>query len=112
MDEASDRLEPNLIGYWGMGEAYADLTMSGMIAGDIEAVFPESVLLTDFSVPDLGDVVFIGGAGGGKFYKMRALADPGPGYETWVVSGTPDFTGASAGGPIQAGTAIVADQWS
>lgn len=57
------------------------------------------------------------GTGGGgptvvNYYKMRALADPGPGYLTWVATGAPDFTGTGAGGPIQAGSAVVADQWS
>ena len=57
--------------------------------------------------------VELGGAGGGitLSFKMRALQDPGPGYEVWVVTGSPDFAGASAGGPIQPGTAIIADQW-
>ncbi|KKL59996.1 hypothetical protein LCGC14_2209780, partial [marine sediment metagenome] len=55
-----------------------------------------------------GAVTGAGGGGGGPTlsYKMRALQDPGPGYETWVVTGNPDFAGASAGGPIQAGTAV------
>lgn len=45
-------------------------------------------------------------------FKMRALANPGPGYVTWVVSGSPDFTGAQAPGAIQVGTAVVADAWT
>ncbi len=57
-------------------------------------------------------VPYVGTAGGVIIsFKMRALKDPGPGYETWVVTGAADFAGASAGGPIQAGTAVIADQW-
>lgn len=44
-------------------------------------------------------------------FKMRALADPGPGYVVWVVQGAPDFVGAQAPGAIQPGTAVVADTW-
>ena len=47
-----------------------------------------------------------------EFFKMRALASPGPGYVTWVVSGAPDFSGAQAPGAIQVGTAVVADAWT
>lgn len=45
------------------------------------------------------------------FFKMRALANPGPTYVTWVVQHFPDFTGAQAPSAIQVGTAVVADSW-
>lgn len=45
------------------------------------------------------------------YFKMRALANPGPGYETWIVSGDPDFAGTNAPGPIQAGTVVLAATW-
>lgn len=74
-----------------------------------------------FSAPHLGFLrdgttsLMSGGrpVGGGPTlnFKMRALQDPGPGYETWVVTGSPDFAGTSAGGPIQPGSAVIADQW-
>lgn len=64
-------------------------------------------------LPTLEEIDPTGGIlGPTTYYKMRALADPGPGYESWVVSDTPDFAGAFAPGPIFAGTAIVADTWS
>lgn len=44
-------------------------------------------------------------------FKMRALANPGPGYVTWVVQDDPDFTGAQAPSAIQVGTAVIADTW-
>ena len=47
----------------------------------------------------------------GQHYKMRALADPGPGYVTWVVDSYPDFAGDSAPSAIQVGTAVVTSSW-
>jgi len=61
-----------------------------------------------------GSVIGLGGGGGPGIilsFKMRAIANPGPGYEVWVVTGTPDYAGTSAPGPIQPGTAVIADQW-
>lgn len=129
----------NLVGYWlmGDGDTFPTLidnsantnngTMTNMVSGDIEADFPTGIVpgseipgLGFFGSPDIG-VVFSGAAmhltggqpGGAIFnFKMRALQDPGPGFETWVVTGSPDFAGTSAPGPIQAGTAIVADTWT
>lgn len=46
------------------------------------------------------------------YYKMRALADPGPGYVTWVVPGTPDTTGTFAPSAVQVGTIVIAAVWS
>lgn len=40
-------------------------------------------------------------------YKMRALANPGPGYVIWTVTGTPDFVGTYAPSAIQPGTAVL-----
>ena len=74
--------------------------------------FDPSAVLYERDVPGSVDVA-LGGAcvGALVYFKMRALADPGPGYETWVVVGSADFTGTGAGGPIQAGTAVVVAQW-
>ena len=58
--------------------------------------------------------VTVPGSGGGApviSFKMRAEKDPGPGYEVWVVTGSPDFLGTSAGGPIIVGTAVVVSEW-
>jgi len=60
-----------------------------------------------------GDEKPLGDSGGGgatTYYRMRALANPGPGYETWTAT-TEDFAGAGAAGPIQAGTAVVVISW-
>jgi hypothetical protein len=45
------------------------------------------------------------------YYKMRALADPGPGYLVWVVQTNPDFSGTQAPGAIIAGSAVIAASW-
>jgi hypothetical protein len=55
---------------------------------------------------------FPSGSSAVEKFKMRALANPGPGYVTWVVSDTPDLTGAQAPAAIQPGTAVVSDQWT
>ncbi len=60
----------------------------------------------------IGGGGFPSGSSAVEFFKMRALASPGPGYVTWVVSGAPDFSGAQAPGAIQVGTAVVADAWT
>lgn len=39
-------------------------------------------------------------------YLMRALADPGPGYVTWIAENEPDFDGSETDDAIQAGTAV------
>ena len=44
-------------------------------------------------------------------YKMRALANPGPGYVIWTVTGSPDFTGTYAPSAIQPGTAVLTGTW-
>lgn len=44
-------------------------------------------------------------------YRMRALADPGPGYVHWNSVGSPDFAGSGAGDPIQAGTVVQVGSW-
>ena len=46
------------------------------------------------------------------FFKMRARANPGPAYLTWIVQSTPDFLGVSAPGPIFPGTAVISDTWT
>ena len=45
------------------------------------------------------------------YFKMRALADPGPGYVVWVVTTSPDPSGTYAPSPIQSGTSSVAATW-
>ncbi len=59
----------------------------------------------------IGGGGFPSGSSAVEYFKMRALASPGPGYVTWVVSGTPDFAGAQAPASIQPGTAVVSDYW-
>lgn len=44
-------------------------------------------------------------------FKMRARANPGPGYVTWVVFTDPDFAGAQAPAAIIPGTVVVSDSW-
>jgi len=79
----------------------------------------ESFIISDMRISDkirtADEILFsynfgvLGGAGSSSFYyKMRALANPGPGYVTWVVQGLPDFAGTYATGAIQAGTVVVA----
>lgn len=46
-----------------------------------------------------------------KRFKMRALANPGPGYVTWDVTVAPDFAGVYAPAPIQPGTVVLAGRW-
>jgi len=120
--------EPNLVGYWGMGEDANDATMTNMIAGDIESDTPLG-LAPGSEIPfpgpwgssgEIGDIILgsawtsTGGAPAGPVinYKMRALQDPGPGFHVWVVSGAPDFTGVSAPGAIIPGSATVANYWT
>lgn len=45
------------------------------------------------------------------YFRMRALASPGPGYVHWTVAVNPDPTGAQAPAPIQPGTAVIASTW-
>lgn len=59
----------------------------------------------------IGGGGFPSGSSAVEYFKMRALASPGPGYVTWVVSGAPDFAGAQAPASIQPGTAVVSDYW-
>lgn len=59
----------------------------------------------------IGGGGFPSGSSAVEFFKMRALASPGPGYVTWVVSGAPDFAGAQAPAAIQPGTVVVSDYW-
>jgi hypothetical protein len=44
------------------------------------------------------------------YYKMRGIAT-GPVYVTWVVSGTPDFSGTYAPSAIIAGTVVMVSTW-
>lgn len=60
----------------------------------------------------IGGGGFPSGSSAVEKFKMRALANPGPGYVTWVVSGTPDFAGVQAPGAIQPGTVVVSDYWT
>lgn len=61
------------------------------------------------------DPVFIGLDSGvyivKTHYRMRAFADPGPGYEFWSVDDAPDFLGTYASGPIIAGSAVAIFSW-
>lgn len=62
-------------------------------------------------VPLTGSVNLGGGGAQVTKFKMRATASPGGGPITWIVTGTPDFAGASAPGAIVPTTAVVAAQW-
>lgn len=119
----------NLVGYWklGDGDTYPTATDSSVSANngtytntearDIEPYAPLQngmttiETATEASIYSPAEYLFGAIIGLAVYYKMRALANPGPGYETWVVSGIPDFTGTFAPGPIFAGTAVVADYW-
>lgn len=59
----------------------------------------------------IGGGGFPSGSSAVEKFKMRALASPGPGYVSWVVSDAPDFAGAQAPASIQPGTAVVSDYW-
>lgn len=73
---------------------------------------------TDRSASELEDLVAgyslatLGSTASAVIYKMRALADPGPGYVTWITVGEADFAGADAPAAIQAGTAAVMATWT
>lgn len=74
-----------------------------------------SLLYLDNLVADQADTVSIqmgGSSAATAYFKMRALADPGPGYVVWVVTTSPDPSGTHAPSPIQPGTASVAATWS
>ncbi len=59
----------------------------------------------------IGGGGFPSGSSAVEKFKMRALANPGPGYVSWVVSDTPDFAGVQAPAAIQSGTVVVSDYW-
>lgn len=46
------------------------------------------------------------------YFKMRALASPGPGFVVWVRTNFPDFAGTYAPAAIQPGTTVITDSWS
>lgn len=117
----------NLVGWWRMGNLLLNNgTYTNTEATDIVFIGggPQPITGPGFSFGLAGAGSLLAPAGVGasepfpsgsaavNYFKMRALADPGPGYLTWVAAGSPDFTGTGAGGPIQAGTAVVADHWS
>ena len=117
--------EPNLVGYWGMGEDANDATMTNMLSGDIENQGAGYYTVEELAGPALVGIVketdfpfnVVGGDTGGgpvitQYYQMRAEQDPGPGFEFWTVTVTPDFAGSSAPGPILPGTAIVSSEWT
>lgn len=94
------------------GNSAHNLTMTNMVAGDIEAVFPDlSAVLYDFDPPDFNDVVFGGGAGAQITYKMRGRDSgrtPGNDYIVWTATGDPDFagTGYAGGSPTPIGALV------
>jgi hypothetical protein len=45
------------------------------------------------------------------FYKMRARANPGPAWVTWVVTYNPDFAGTYAGQAVDLNSIVVAGSW-
>ena len=124
-----------LVGYWEMGDGDTfptitdhsasgnDGTMTGMVVGDIVADAPyqaEDVVSWStylYVQTTTGEAQAVGtdfpstGIQDPPTYKMRALADPGPGYVTWVVEATPDFSGNAAPTAIQAGSAVITTSW-
>lgn len=102
-------------------------TMTNMDSGDIVLEVPDylyDVLLwTTYPISLAGTVGEQGDLAGFAFgtsqadvtptpsYKMRALANPGPGYVTWVTSNDPDFAGTLAPSAIQGGSAVIASSW-
>ena len=127
----------NLVGYWkiGDGDTYPTATDSSASGNNGTYTNTESTDIVNYGAgvqtiddPNLPynfdslglagnsyDIIPTGlDSGGGAaptYYKMRALADPGPGYVTWVVANTPDFAGTYAPSAIQAGTVIVGASW-
>lgn len=86
-------------------------TGRGLSYAPLDAVFAHSfATLASRRRPDGGGTNSLA-PGDTTYFKMRALANPGPGYVTWTVTTTPDFSGGQAPAPIQPGSAIVADTW-
>ena len=72
--------------------------------------FGAEAVTLDF--PTLEEIDPTGGVvGPTTYFKMRALANPGPGYLTWGATGVADFAGTGAPGAIQVGTAVVVVTW-
>jgi hypothetical protein len=104
----------NLVGWWRMGEGAAfpsipddsvnsnAAALTNMESGDIETDAPP---VTEVLVAFSESSVTV------RFFRMRALDDPGPGYVTWVVQDNPDPAGTFAPGPIIAGTATIDVTW-
>jgi len=127
----------NLVGYWrvGDGDTYptaTDASSSGNNGTYTNTEATDIVLFgagvqqisgTGFSFGAMGvgeemfpapspmSIPFPSSLAATPYFKMRALASPGPGYETWVAAGAADYAGSGAGGPIQAGTAVVVATW-
>ena len=141
VDHASVGPTANLVGYWRMGEGATfptipddstnanDGTMTNMEVGDITATVTTGVTAQDIGVFEevLGIVVVpseafqvrevinfleTGGSGGGtSYFRMRGLADPGPGYVSWTVTGSPDFLGAFAPSAVQGSSVVTVVSW-
>ena len=104
-DFSAQQLVPDDLGF---AEATsADVLAEQLIADDLGHLFATA---GDVPADDRGEG--IGEVSVTTYFKMRALADPGPGYVTWVVADTPDFAGTFAPAPIFVGTVVVADTWS
>ena len=104
--------EPDLVGYWGMGEDANDLAMTNMTSGDFNinaaggnGVCEKSSLGDNFGCGGINrsignEVCFksLGGTEASPYWKMRGEDDgvPAPGYVTWV-SEEPDFLGVDSG---------------
>lgn len=86
------------------------------------ADYPQRELFTpaDFDVFPLGFwdskpqriIGFLGASNVSNYFRMRAIADPGPGYVVWTVTDEPDTTGSHAPEPVQAATIVIASKWS
>lgn len=104
-------------------------TMTNMTSGDIVTDIPAYIYFSliwaasSYPVPFIFDIQDVGTLSPFSYgtsqedvdevpsFKMRALADPGPGYVTWVVDQNPDFTGTEAPSAVQAGTVVLSSSW-
>ena len=134
--------EPNLVGYWGIGEAANDATMTNMVAGDIEADAPQALFggyLLDLDLFNSGSD-FGGDLVAGTTWQITAVTNiistqrfkmrgrdvtcpvgQQPAYVYWVVEDEPDEAALQATvGDLICGTdplidivdIVVAMKWS
>ena len=115
-------------GWWPFGDATAswptvsdaidgyDGTATNMESTDVTEQVRATYAALDADIVNIG-VSVIGSVAATTYYKMtgRDSSCPTPTYHSWVVTGSPDFAGDSAGtlpcgGPLV--DIYIADQWS